>query len=80
MTVKDVATILGVSWDTIREIDKSDLKKRFSNSKLKNVKKIAIDEIAVKKGHKYVTLVMDLETRRILHVAQGRGKDSLKGF
>ncbi|MDO4629913.1 MAG: transposase [Planctomycetia bacterium] len=39
-----------------------------------------MDEIAVKKGHKYVTLVMDLETRRILHVAQGRGKDSLKGF
>ena len=80
MTCKDAAALCRVSWDTMKEIDKRNLKKRFSNPSLKGVTQIAIDEIAVKKGHKYVTLVLDLETRRVLHVGDGRGADSLKEF
>ena len=34
----------------------------------------------MKKGHRYVTLVMDLDSRRILHVGEGRGADSLSEF
>lgn len=80
MTCKDVAGLCRVSWDTIKDIDKRNLRKRFSKPSLKGVTQIAIDEIAVKKGHNYVTLVLDLESRRILHVGDGRGADSLKEF
>lgn len=49
MTCKDAAALCRVSWDTMKEIDKRNLKKRFSNPSLKVVIQIAIDEIAVKK-------------------------------
>lgn len=50
MTIQDVARHLGISWDTIKEIQKRDLTKRLSRPCLKNVQRIAIDEISVRKG------------------------------
>jgi len=44
---------------------------------LKQLKKIAIDEISIGKGHQYLTIVMDLESGRIVHVDKGKGSDSL---
>ncbi len=35
---------------------------------MKNVQRIAIDEIAVSKGHKYLTVVLDMETGRVIFV------------
>ena len=60
MTIQDVARHLGVSWDVIKEIQKRDLTKRFSRPCLKNVQRIAIDEISVRKGHHYLTVVLDM--------------------
>ncbi len=80
MTIKDVACHLGVSWDTVKEIQKTDLKKRFNKPKLKHVRQIAIDEISVGKGHKYVTIVMDLKSGAALHVGKGKGGDALLPF
>lgn len=80
MTIKDVACHLGVSWDVVKEIQKKFLHRHFDKPKLKHVKQIAIDEISTAKGHKYVTIVMDLETGAILHVGQGKGGDALTAF
>ena len=41
---------------------------------------IAIDEIAVAKGHRYLTLVMDLESGAVVFVGDGKGADALKPF
>ena len=62
MTIEDVARHLGISWDTVKGIQKRDLHRRFSKPKLKHLKRIAIDEIAVAKGHRYQTLVLDLDS------------------
>jgi len=80
MTIKDVAMILGVSWDVIKEIKKNDLRKRFADPSLKDVCRIAIDEICIGKGHRYVTLVMDLDRGAILFVGDGKSADSLVPF
>ena len=47
MTIRDVAKHLGVSWDVIKDIQKRDLSRRFAKPKLKHLRHIAIDEIAV---------------------------------
>ncbi len=65
MTIKDVAQTLGVSWDVIKEIKKNFLQKHFANPSLKDVRQIAIDEICIGKGHRYVTLVMDMSAAYI---------------
>jgi transposase len=80
MTIKDVACHLGVSWDVVKEIQKKHLKRRFDRPRLKHVKQIAIDEISTGKGHRYVTIVLDLESGAVLHVGQGKGGDALRGF
>lgn len=80
MTILDVARHLGVSWDMIKEMQKRDLQRRFSNPKLKHLRQIAIDEISVAKGHRYLTVVLDLESGAIVHVGDGKGADALKPF
>ena len=80
MTIKDVAQHLGVSWDVVKEIQKKDLRKRFAKPKLKHIEQIAIDEISTGKGHKYVTIVMDLESGAVVHVGEGKGGDALRSF
>jgi transposase len=80
MTIQDVAQHLGVSWDLIKEIQRQDLQRRFARPKLKHLRRIAIDEIAVAKGHRYLTVVLDLESGRVVFVGDGKGGDALLPF
>jgi transposase len=80
MTIRDVAAHLGVGWDLIKDIQKRDLSRRFAKPKLKHLRHIAIDEIAVAKGHRYLTVVMDLKSGAVVFVGDGKGADALKPF
>jgi len=80
MTIRDVARHLSVGWDLIKEIQKRDLSRRFAKPKLKHLQQIAIDEIAVAKGHRYLTVVMDLKSGAVVFVGDGKGADALKPF
>jgi transposase len=80
MTIRDVAKHLGVGWDMIKDIQKRDLSRRYARPKLKHLRRIAIDEIAVAKGHRYLTVVMDLEGGAVVFVGDGKGADALKPF
>jgi transposase len=80
MTILDVAGHLGISWDVIKDIQKGHLKRRFAKPKLKHLRHIAIDEISVSKGHRYVTIVMDLGSGAVVHVGDGKGANALKPF
>ncbi|WP_245577921.1 transposase [Maridesulfovibrio bastinii] len=80
MTMLDVATLLGVGWDVVKDIFKRDLKHRFGKPKLSELKYIAIDEISVRKGHKYLTLVMDLKSGAVVLVGDGKGAEALLPF
>jgi transposase len=80
MTIRDVARHLNVGWDLIKDIQKRDLSRRFAKPKLKHLRRIAIDEIAVGKGHRYLTIVMDLENGAVVFVGDGKGGDALKPF
>jgi transposase len=80
MTIQDVARHLGISWDVIKDIQKEDLTRRFSKPCLKKVMRIAIDEIAVHKGHRYLTVVLDMDTGAVIFVGDGKGNDALAPF
>ena len=80
MTIKDVAHHLGVSWDIVKDILKRHLQKRYAKPALKDVRQIAIDEICVGRGYRFLTLVLDLESGAILFVGKGKKADSLRPF
>jgi transposase len=79
-TIKDVAAFLHLSWDTVKDIQKRYLKAHFGSPSFAGVDKIGIDEFAVRKGHVYKTIVVDLDTGRIIYVGQGKGADALNSF
>lgn len=47
---------------------------------LKKLVLIAIDEISIGRGHRYLTVVLDLKTGAVVFVGDGKGADALKPF
>lgn len=80
MTIADVAVYLGVSETMVRGIDKTYLHRKFGKPKVGHLKYLAIDEISVQKGHKYLTIVMDLVSGAAVFVGEGKGEKSLESF
>lgn len=80
MILQDVSNHLGVSWDTVKEIHSTYLERHYSPPSLEGVENIGIDEFAVRKGHVYKIIVVDLDSGRILYVGDGKGVDALTGF
>ena len=69
-----------VSWDTVKDIQARSLQRRFGKPKLHKLKQIAIDEIAVGKGHRYLTVVLNLLTGAVVFVGDGKGVEALTPF
>ena len=80
MTIKDVAEHLGIGWDAVKDIQKRHLQKRFTKPKLKHLRLLAVDEISIGKGHRYLTVVLDLESGAVVFVGDGKGADALDPF
>jgi transposase len=80
MTIQAVARHLGIGWDMVKDIQKRHLLAHYTKPKLKRVRHIAIDEICIGRGHRYLTVVLDLDSGAVLFVGQGKGADSLLPF
>ena len=80
MTVKDAAEALRVTWDVVKEIKKTFLQKHFSRPPLKDVTHLAIDEICIGSGHRYLTIVIDWATGAVLFVGEGKSAEALVPF
>ena len=70
MTLQDVANHLNISWNTVKEIHSTYLLRHYCPPSLKGVKNIGIDK----------TIVVDLDSGRIVYVGDGKGIDALKKF
>ena len=80
MTIQDVAEHLGVGWDLIKEIQKTDLQRRFKKIPLKKLRQLAIDEISIGKHGRFLTVVLDLKRGAVVFVAEGKGSAALEPF
>jgi transposase len=80
MTISDVARHLDISWSTVKDIHKRSLEKRYGKPSLKGLRSIAIDEISNGKGHKYLTVVLNLESGAVVFIGDGKGADALIPF
>ena len=79
-TVKHVASFLGVSWDTIKEIHKQHLKKTYRKIPYLELRYLSIDEISLRKGHNYMTIISDIETGRIIYAVEGRSSADISPY
>lgn len=84
MSVSAVAGYFGLSWHTVKNLEKRALGRKYAKIRLRDVRRLGIDEIYVfrhaKADEKYVTVVRDLDTGAVLEVARGKGEAALAGF
>jgi hypothetical protein len=80
MTLQDVADHLGVGWDLVKSIFQYHLCRKLKKRRLSSVRYIAVDEFAIRKGHQYMTVVMDLESGAILSAEPGKDAQALIPF
>jgi transposase len=80
MTVSEVACHLGLDWKTVKAIDKHYLERFYGQPDLTDLRILAVDEIAIRKGHKYLTVVLDYISGRVLYVGKDRRTKTLKRF
>jgi transposase len=80
LPIKQVADHYDLSWDTVKDIDKRRLEREVGTPCYDGLRLLAVDEVAVHKGHTYLTTVLDLETGRIVWVGKGRTEATLASF
>ena len=80
LTVKEVADHLGLNWKTVRRIDKHFLEAQYGKIDTSGVRILAVDEIAIRKGHRYLTVVLDYERGRVIWVGKHRRAKTLSRF
>ena len=80
MSILDVSSHTGLSWDQVRRIDKRNLKSRFGKIQTKNLHILCVDEISLKKRHNYLTIIADYLTGRVVGVVKNRDYKSVSGF
>jgi len=80
LPIKQVAEHFGLSWHAVKEIDKRRLEREVGTPFYDGLRLLAVDEVAVHKGHTYLTTVLDLETGRIVWVGKGRTEATLASF
>jgi len=80
MTVSDVADHLDLNWKTVKAIDKQYLEQNYGHPDYDGLRILAVDEIAMRKGHRYLTVVLDYITGRVLFVGKDRKAKTLERF
>lgn len=80
MTISDVSMITGLDWKTVKDIDKHNIKKRLVGIESLTPRRLGIDEVAYEKGHKYLTVVRDLDLNRVIWIGMNRKKETLDDF
>lgn len=83
LPVDHVATWFGLHWTTVKLIHARALATQLgpvTRESLRGVRYLAIDEFAIQKGHRYATVIVDPETKRVLWVARGRDRAAVAPF
>jgi transposase len=80
LPIRHVARFYGLGWDAVKAIDKAHLKATLGEPDLSDVDLLAMDEFAVKKGHRYATIFVEPQRKQVLWVCKGRSREDIRPF
>ena len=79
-SVSAAAKRLGITWDQAAGVQERAVRRGLERRNAAFPRRIGVDETSFRKRHRYVTVVNDLDTGAVLHVAETRSKAALDGF
>jgi len=78
---KAITELMRIAWRTVGAIvERISDDARARRDPLEGLRRIGIDEISYRKGHRYLTVVVDHDTGRLVWAAPGRNKATVKKF
>ena len=80
LPVRHAAQFYDVAWHTAKKIHKHYLKQTLGTPDLSDITVIGMDEFAIQKGHRYATVIIEPQTRRVLWVGRGRKREDIRPF
>jgi transposase len=76
-----VSELMRISWRTVGWITaRVSNRLRKGTDPLASLRRIGIDEISFRRGHKYLIVVVDMDTGTLVWAAEGRDKKTLQKF
>lgn len=75
-----VATLMRVAWKTVDDVVVRVVDEHINDKRLDSLYRIGVDEISYRKGHKFLTCVVDHDTGATVWVGEGRGAETLEKF
>jgi transposase len=72
--------VLRTSWNEAWGIKARAVRRGLARRRAEVVPHLGVDEKAIAKRHRYLTVVADLERHRVLYLADDRKQESLDGF
>jgi len=75
-----VAELLSLSWQAVSGIQQRAVARGLRRRKQRLPRRLGVDETSYQKRHEYVTVVIDQESSTVVHVADGRGRETLDTF
>ena len=78
----EVGDIFGTNWNRVYDAVKWAVSYGLTHRKLDGITAIGVDELAYRKGHKYMTVVYQIapDRRRLLWIGWDRTEATLRGF
>ena len=80
LAIKHVAAFYGLGWDTMKAIDKAWLEATLGEPDLPELELLAMDEFAIKRGHRYATIFVEPNRKEVLWVCRGRSREDIRPF
>ncbi len=80
LPLQHVAAFYALDWDTVKALDGAALADRLLPVDLSRVDMIVLDEFALRKGHRYATVMVEPTRKRVLWVGRGRGREDIRPF
>jgi transposase len=79
-TVKAVSRRMKIDWETVKDAEVRYIRGLLRKRELDGITRIGIDEVSYKKGHKYLTLVTDIDGHRVIYATHGNDGATIRRF
>ena len=74
--VKSAAALIRLDWDSVHRIMERAVERGLERRELESLDYLGIDEKSFRRGHSYVTLLVDLTGSRVLEVVEERTEEA----